>query len=133
MNQVNVQVTRTNGWAVFVLSVINGVPVSERQFTDALIGYAEALGWLCWHVRPARTASGWRSPMQGNGAKGVLDTELIRGKRLLKIELKTDSGQLTPEQRLWVERYQAAGIECHVLRPRDWRTIEKILSQGDPG
>jgi hypothetical protein len=55
--------------------VIGKRVLSEAAFTDAVIELARLGGWRVAHFRPARTASGWRTPVQGDGAgfpdKGV--------------------------------------------------------------
>ena len=61
------------------------------------------------------------------------DLCLVRGRRLIFAELKTEKGRLTPAQEAWLEAFKAlrstAPIEVYVWRPADWfgGTIDRIL------
>lgn len=99
--------------------------LSERDFLGQVIDLARLCGWLVHHQRPARTAQGWRSAVQGH--KGFPDLVLVRGPYVLFVELKTDSGKTTPEQEDWLARLKAAGAWACVWRPGDWQTIEWVL------
>lgn len=97
-------------------------PLSEADYVDRIIDTAHAHGWLAYHSRPARTARGWRTPMQGD--KGAPDLVLARNGHVLLVEVKTNLGKLRPEQRAWIA---AAGNHGQVWRPRDWHDVEHIL------
>lgn len=99
--------------------------LSEREFLDQVIDLARHCGWLVHHQRPARTAQGWRSAIQGH--KGFPDLVLVRGSYVLFVELKTDRGKTTLEQDDWLDRLRTAGAFAVVWRPEDWDTIERIL------
>jgi hypothetical protein len=45
---------------------------------------------------------------------------VIVGARVLYRELKTDTGKLTPAQRAWGSRLEAAGQDWQVWRPAEW-------------
>ena len=94
-----------------------------------MIALAQRLGWKVLHVRPARTARGWRTPVQGDG-RGFLDLFLVhRGQgRCAVAELKVGRNRLTPSQTAWREDLHACGLETYVWYPRDWATIEKVLA-----
>lgn len=76
----------------------------------------------------------WRTPVAADG-KGFPDLvavreELAAGKRrprVLFIELKTDKGRLSKEQKEWHEELIGAGAEAYVWRPRDWKTLTEIV------
>jgi len=99
--------------------------MSEAEFTRQVLALAKLLGWRTFHARAARTTKGWRTPVQGDG-KGFADIVCVR-ERVLWIELKTDTGKLTPEQDAWIKSLRGADQEVHVWRPRDWPEIEKVL------
>lgn len=99
---------------------------TEDGFTAAVLQLAKLRGWRSAHFRPARTATGWRTAVAGDG-KGFPDLVLIRNGVLVVAELKTDRGQTSPEQDDWLGAFQAAGIEATVWRPSDWETIKKRL------
>lgn len=104
---------------------------SEEQFTDALIAYARAHGWLACHFRAAWTHKGYRTPVQGDTA--APDVILVRGGILILAELKSQKGSLAPKQREWrdalevVAYYARGAVEMHVWRPADWPAIQKVL------
>lgn len=112
----------------------------EEQLSALIIdpesGLAPMLGWESFHVRPARTMKGWRTPTEGSLAKGWPDLVLIRARdrRLVFAELKRQHRDLDPAQ--WEVmavlgalggscRSHAGGpllsIESHVWRPSDLR------------
>jgi len=108
----------------------------SRLLIDPTSGLAPMLGWETFHVRPARTKSGWRTPVQGSMAKGWPDLVLvrIRDRRLIFAELKRELEDLRPEQwqvmtllgALVGSARTAAGqpllsLETHVWRPSDLR------------
>ena len=93
---------------------------SEGELTAAVLAAARLLGWRTAHFRPARTAHGWRTPVQGDGA-GFPDLLLAhpRQARLLFRELKAGS-PLRPEQAVWAEALEACGCDWGIWRPDDW-------------
>jgi len=82
----------------------------------------EFYGWRCAHFRPARTAQGWRTPMQGD--VGVPDLILARDGQVLLAELKSARGQPSADQELWLE---ALGAHARLWRPADWPAIQNEL------
>jgi len=102
--------------------------VSEAQFQRQVIQLAQMTGWKVAHFRPAQNARGdWRTPVAADG-KGFPDLVLTR-ETVLFVELKTDTGRLTPDQEAWRQAAQAAGATHHVWRPRDWPAIESTLQR----
>lgn len=109
--------------------------ISEDQLLKAVLECAALLGWLCYHPRPARTEQGWRTPAEGNGAKGFPDLTLAHRAqgRILFAELKADKGTLSPDQEHWLETLAPATwpghIDVHIWKPTDWLdgTIENAL------
>ncbi len=104
--------------------------ISEREWQDQVVQLAMMNGFLVAHFRPARTAHGWRTAIQGH--KGFLDTVLAHaGRRLfLVVELKTDEGRLTKEQEVWLEVLRLCGIDARVWRPSMWKEIKDLLTDG---
>jgi hypothetical protein len=98
---------------------------SEREFMAAVIALARSCGWVVAHFRPARTATGWRTPVAANG-KGFVDLVLARY-CLLYVELKTEKGTLSKDQKKWRDAILYAGGDWRLWRPRDWSDIERTL------
>ncbi len=101
-------------------------PISEKTFLKMVLALAKLHKWASAHFRPARTAKGWRTAVMGDG-KGWPDLVMVRGKRLIFAELKTDS-RLSAEQDAWLSRLEQTGAEVYLWTPKNWPQIEDILS-----
>lgn len=114
--------------------------ITERALQDWIIELAWMRGWRIAHFRPAQTAKGWRTPMQGH--PGFPDLVLARAGRVIFAELKAEKGRLTREQTLWLDelglqRNLLDGppipsdpdpqVEVYVWRPADRDQIEELL------
>lgn len=109
-------------------------PPSEREFQRQVIEYARLHGWRTLHIRPARTAHGWRTPVAGQGV-GFPDILCVGERvpvagRLVVVELKSARGKLTEAQKEWLAALALAGVETHVWKPDSWPEIERILGNG---
>lgn len=88
--------------------------VSESQIQVAVIAHLRAYAWpdvVFWHVPNggARSkAEAARFKAQGVVA-GIQDIHILHNRRLLVLELKTERGRLSPEQRTMLDRMSAAG------------------------
>jgi hypothetical protein len=108
-------------------------PVSEDAFLRLVLDYARLRGWRVAHFRPARTARGWRTAVQGDGA-GFPDLVLVRldGDRLRVIfaELKTERSQIDDNQQTWADLLSHAkgDVEYYLWRPSKWKEIEEALA-----
>ena len=102
---------------------------NETDMLPHIIALAQQCGWLVQHARPARTAKGWQTPIQGDA--GFPDLCMVRGGRLIFAELKSTGKQPGPEQREWLDRLQvSAGVELYVWRPDSWNSgaIAEVLA-----
>lgn len=86
----------------------------ESDWTRTVIEAATLHGWRVAHFRPARTARGYRTPVQGH--TGSPDLLLARGGVVICAELKTATGRLRPEQADWLDQLGAHG---RLWRPAD--------------
>jgi hypothetical protein len=100
--------------------------MSENEFTAQVIRYAHLLGWRVAHFRPGRTARGWRTPVEGDGA-GFPDLVLVKGRRLIVAELKVAGRKPTPAQLAWARSFEDAGVSYHLWTPERWPDIEALL------
>lgn len=106
---------------------------AEADYQQAIIDAARIYGWLVAHFRPARVRRGGReiyeTPVAADG-KGFPDLVLVHSKqkRALFIEVKSDAGKLTPDQKKWGEMLTEAGAEYEVWRPRDWHHVLAVLT-----
>lgn len=99
---------------------------SEKTFIAQTIAVASGLGWLTAHFRPAKTAKGWRTAVQGHGL-GFPDLILVRGPLKIAWELKVKKNKPSPEQEAWLAALEMCGFETAVCYPKHWETMCKIL------
>lgn len=82
-----------------------------------VIEWAELRGWLVYHTRDSRGSD-----------KGFPDLVLVRGKRVLFVELKRSMKQrLRAEQQVWFDRLSTAGQVVFLWCPEMWNEIRWIL------
>jgi hypothetical protein len=103
------------------------VTLTEAQWQGQLVELGELFGWHWLHVHPLRTAHGWKTPTGGTLGPGWPDLTLVheRSQRLVLIEVKTNQGHLTPEQKEVHRVLLAAGLDARVWRPRD---IDEVIA-----
>lgn len=100
---------------------------NEAEFTAQVIQYAQLHGWRVAHFRPALTAKGWRTPVQGDG-KGYPDLTLAKPGQLVFAELKVGKNAPAPEQSLWLAVLGTApGVGVYLWTPESWPEIERTL------
>lgn len=106
-------------------------PVTEAEFTRQVLAMAYVFGWRSAHFRPARTADGWRTAVQGDG-KGFPDVFAAHPKRgwVIAAELKVGRNKLTPAQADWIATLEAVGIATYLWTEKDWEDIESVLRDG---
>ena len=102
--------------------------LSEADFIEQVIELSHIYHWKCAHFRPARTATGWKTPVAGDGA-GFPDLVLVHEgrKELLWVELKSEKGSIRPEQREWHRALRIIGERVYVWRPSQWQQLEEVL------
>jgi hypothetical protein len=88
--------------------------ISEADFMRQVTDLAELYHWQYVHFRPAQTSKGWRTPVQGSLGAGWPDLVLVRGKRIMAMELKAEGKRATPEQLEVLRVLGGAGIEADV-------------------
>lgn len=109
--------------------------MTEDQLLSNVLELCTRLGLRTAHFRPARTAQGWRTPVQGHG-KGFPDLVVVGPGGVLYRELKSDRGSLTADQREWLTALTAAGVDADVWKPAHWHGGQilhqlKCLARGD--
>jgi len=101
--------------------------MTEREWQRQVLDLAAIYGWRVAHFRPARTARGWRTPVQGDGA-GFPDLVLVRGPELVFVELKAARGRPTTAQREWLDALdQVPGVRVELWRPDDFDRVHDVL------
>mgnify|MGYP003146813569 CR=1 FL=1 len=106
---------------------MNKLPVSEGDLAKAVEDLLDRYKWQWCHYRPARTSRGWRTPLSGH--PGLLDYIAAKGSRLLIFELKSERGNLTPEQLSWWDVLILTKAEVYTWRPSDIQEIKDCLAR----
>ena len=91
--------------------------MTERQFQNWVITLAKRMGWLVYHTHDSRRSQA-----------GFPDLVLVREVTLFR-ELKTETGRIRPEQRIWAKRLTESGADYALWRPSDKEEIIKKLTQ----
>jgi hypothetical protein len=91
--------------------------MTEAMLLAHVLRRLKALGWAAYHTHDSRRSQA-----------GYPDIAAVRGSRLLYAELKSRTGVLTVEQRLWLDALWSAGAECYVWRPDDLDWIDEVLT-----
>jgi hypothetical protein len=101
---------------------------TERDWQQTVVQLATICQWKRFHPTAHTVGAGstWRSD-----GKGYPDLTLVstRGAGIIFVELKTNNGTLTDEQREWGEAILRSGGEYYVWRPRDLDKVRKRLEQ----
>jgi VRR-NUC domain len=109
--------------------VLAQLPLTEADWSRRVLDCARLFKWRTAHFRPAQTAKGWRTPVQGDG-RGWPDLVLLRPPRLILAELKSDTGRVSPEQSDWIAQLaEVPGIEVAIWRPSDWQSVYETLAR----
>ncbi len=95
--------------------------MTEDDLLCNVLDLARALDWWAHHCRPARTARGWRTPVQGNS--GFPDLIMARGGWLIVAELKRQRERPTVEQAEWLGRFAAV---CGQVLTAVWRPADLL-------
>lgn len=109
--------------------------MTEDMLLEGVLDLCKLLRCRTLHIRPARTANGWRTPVQGDG-KGFPDLLILTyDDRLLFRELKSNTGHLMSHQIGWANGLMNADLDYAVWRPSDWFSgrIQRELSPATRG
>lgn len=93
--------------------------MTERQFQAAIVQLARTAGWRVYHTHDSRRSEA-----------GFPDLVLVHAKRrqLLFMEVKSERGRLSKDQREWLDDLSKATLTAGgVVRPSDWGLVERWL------
>ena len=104
--------------------------MKESHFQSQVILLAKLHGWLVMHTRAVEIRPGvWKTPLQGHA--GYPDLTLVhKYKGVIFAELKSDTGRISPAQKIWHETLKEAECEIYVWRPKDIQAISERLAYG---
>jgi len=93
--------------------------ISEREFQATVLELAAWMGWRTYHT--------WRSD---HSPAGYPDLTMVRGRRIVYAELKSQWGRVSRQQAAWLDALLATGqCEVRLWRPSDWESIVAILAR----
>lgn len=81
--------------------------MSEKQFQEHVVALAHRLGWLVYHTFDSRRS-----------APGFPDLVLVRERTLFR-ELKSATGVVSPQQKVWLQALRSGGSDAAVWKPAD--------------
>lgn len=90
--------------------------VREKDWQQVIIDAARLLGWSVFHPYDSRRS-----------APGFPDLTMVKGDRLVFVEVKTERGKETPAQESWSTMLALAGAEVYLWRPSHWDFIQDCL------
>jgi hypothetical protein len=104
------------------LTTVNAVAdfMSEQELVDVIIELCGDFHLKVADFRPAQTAQGWRTAVQGDGV-GYPDLTIVGPRGVLFREVKSSSGRLTTAQAVWVGLLGNVA-DAGVWVPADWRS-----------
>ena len=111
--------------------------MTERDLQRAVISLARRCGFLVAHHHDSRRQVGNGRLVGDRDAAGLPDLILVRGKRVVFAELKTEKGKLRPAQKTWIDALRAVESDAagrvlvKVWTPSSWDEIERLLIGGE--
>lgn len=96
-------------------------PVSEKAWQDGVMRLLAAHGYVYrYHT--------WDSRRSPSGFPDIVAVHREPGRPLLCVELKTDTGQVTPAQAAWLQALgQCTGVVAACWRPAQMQEIVETL------
>jgi VRR-NUC domain-containing protein len=92
----------------------------NRELLPYVIDACRVMKLRVAHFRPVQDVNGrWRTAVAGDGA-GFPDLVIVGPGGLLVRELKSSTGVVEDEQRVWLDMLAAAGADVKVWTDADW-------------
>lgn len=92
--------------------------MTEKVWQQQVVALFKQLGWRGYHT------------LRSKGSQpGYPDLTLAHPdqRRIVFLELKTETGKLTDRQADWISTLRRAGAEVYVVRPRHMQALASIL------
>lgn len=108
--------------------MIASIDISEKEWSDALVGTLGKPGLarqLGWGKGPGEGAAYHTLRSKGSDS-GFPDWVLVRDRPIF-LELKTEAGKVSPNQRIWISTLLKGGAEVYVVRPSHLEEIGYVL------
>lgn len=87
---------------------------TEAACQATIVAAARRAGWMV-HATPKsqRPSGAWTTPAQGD--IGFVDLLLVRGPRILAIELKRRPNKVESAQQIWIDALTRSGVDARVV------------------
>lgn len=91
--------------------------LTEKQWMAQVVDLARTFRWAHYHpYLSIRSARGWP------------DLALVRPPRVILVELKSETGKVTPAQEEWLALLrECPGLEVYLWRPSDFEAAAAVL------
>ena len=101
------------------------IELTEAQFERQIKELAAICSFVYYHT--------WRSFHSPSGYPDCTLVKLEPEPRLIYIELKSEEGQPTIDQYIWLSMLQhlPSPVECYLWRPSDWDEIVEVLRRSE--
>ena len=97
-------------------------PITEKAFQAQIVELAELRGFFVYHTHDSRRSQ-----------PGFPDLVLIKGTRLVFLEVKSEKGKVSNAQMDWILALQVVStVHAAVVWPQDWDDIERLLTEAQP-
>ncbi len=98
--------------------------MTEDELFEGVAGALSLTGWAWLHTRRSDLAQ-----IQGHPhSAGWPDLVAFGHGRVMALELKTQTGSVTPEQWAWLHRMRDAGVDARIIRPSDYDPLIRELT-----
>lgn len=95
-----------------------GLPQSEKQWMANVTQVARLYGFVVYHTHDSRRSE-----------PGFPDLIMIKGRYMIVVELKTDTGKVTHAQQAWLDAFAGVReVRACVWRPGGANTIYQQMS-----
>ena len=116
--------------------------MSEKEWQAKVVEYARAVGWKVWHFHDSRRDIGGGRMVGDADSGGFPDLVIVRGRRLIFAELKSQKGKVTEVQWQGLQALMAVAVVTKLVldgpghrpqvvvqiwRPGDWETVMEVL------
>jgi hypothetical protein len=102
--------------------------LSEAQWSELFVEIARIGQW----------APRYHTVVSRYSKRGFLDWQLLKGPRVLNVELKTEEGKVTPQQQEWIDAWRVVEaatkglVQVYVWRPSDYDEVVEVLTGRRP-
>lgn len=114
------------------LTALPPLTLTEAEYQGLIVDTARYLGYEVMHVRRSkgrrRGGEAWQTT---TSIKGWPDLTIFGDRGLLFVEVKSESGRVTPEQKVVHAQLRAAGQTVIVSKPSTWPDLVTALTTTD--